>query len=710
MAENNNQNNNQSNKLKRKVFIADPNVMPFFEEEEGVQKSSPEEEGLLPAILKSLNKQERKTVRMAFDVDPYTANQVGALGMYYVKTNLTPDPLLKRIAGVNGDELVNQILQARSNIVASFGRPRTSRFSIGFELEEITEATLNLSPEEKEKIVKRLDYVKKFLWNCGDGLAVGEHTPINLSQFLKMITRDGLTYGRICVERLYTYKLEDGELKEVFYGFRPVDSGTIYYVVPSQQHDPSLRVQAIELLSQLKNEKLDPEKYKRDEYVYMQVINGRPTQAFTAKELIWYNLYPTTNVEYNRYPLTPIDQALNAITTHINITIHNKLYFQHGRAARGMLVIKSDSVDDGAVQQISRNFHQSINSVQNSWRMPVFAVSPNEDITWQPIEMSGRDAEFQYLSDNNARVILSAFQMSPEELPGYAHLARGTNTQALAESNNEWKLTAARDVGLRPLLNDIQDLFNTHILPEIDPEIAKYYKVVFAGLEQDSPEKEATRLQQDMTIHMTYNDVLEAVEKPLLPEELGGKFPLNPAFQQVIFQHLTVGEILENFFNRKGASKDPRFQYVRDPFWFQYQNMMLQKAQIMMQQQMMMQQQAMQQQMSQMQGQDEGQNQDYGQALENEDYSHEEDFSQLPPLPTGNPEEDQKKMEEWLFSFGESLNKAVKSNHTKISKILLNRQRQLVDTHLKNWKKKTKEALDKMQEVLKNADKDDETE
>lgn len=27
--------------------------------------------------------------------------------------------------------------------------------------------------------------------------------------------------------------------------------------------------------------------------------------------------------------------------------------------------------------------------------------------------------EFQYLSDTNARVILSAFQMSPEELPGY---------------------------------------------------------------------------------------------------------------------------------------------------------------------------------------------------------------------------------------------------------------------------------------------------
>jgi hypothetical protein len=56
--------------------------------------------------------------------------------------------------------------------------------------------------------------------------------------------------------------------------------------------------------------------------------------------------------------------------------------------------------------------------------------------------------EFQYLNDTNARVIMSAFQVSPEELPGYQHLSRGTNNQALSESNNEYKLEAARDVGI----------------------------------------------------------------------------------------------------------------------------------------------------------------------------------------------------------------------------------------------------------------------
>jgi len=69
----------------------------------------------------------------------------------------------------------------------------------------------------------------------------------------------------------------------------------------------------------------------------------------------------------------------------------------------------------------------------NSHRMPVFGIGPEDKLTWQPIDNSSRDMEYQYLSDNNARAILSAFQMSPEELPGQAHLSRGTNNQSLSE-------------------------------------------------------------------------------------------------------------------------------------------------------------------------------------------------------------------------------------------------------------------------------------
>lgn len=680
---------------------------------EGFEKA--EDGSVLGLILKTIRQQsamsaEKTAERMAFEVDP-KANYSGTMGLYKLKQGLTPDHIIKRITGPGGDELVNQILQARSNHVGSFGRPRTDRFSMGFEFQDM-DKNAKRSEEDARKIQEKIDAAKKVLWRCGKGSLDDELNQVNLSQFFKLITRDGLAYGRLACERVWKKNLQTG--KSELYAWRASDAGTMYKILPQKEKDQSLRAEAIRQLAQLKNKKIDIERYKKDEYRYVQVIEGKPEQTFTEDEMVVYNLYPTTNIEYNGYPLTPIDQALNAITTHINITVHNKLYFQHGRAAKGMLILKSDSVDDAAVQRIRLQFHQSINSVQNSWRMPVFGVGTEDELTWQGIDTAGRDAEFQYLMDNNARVILSSFQMSPEELPGYAHLARGTNTQALSESDNEWKLTAARDVGLRPLLQDIQDFMNTHILPFVDAELAKTHQIILTGLEKDSPEKENTRLQQDQAVHMTYNEVMKQVEKNPIPAELGGDFPLNPQMQAVFDKYVPVGVILENLFKQKGAAQDPRYQYIRDPFWFQQQQIVMQKAQIAMQQEMMAQQQAQQQAMTaqgggnpEEGGDGEGNPEEGG--TDGQEQGKEDASSNFPPEQTSKAEKavDQvkdiaEKNIQWAAANYQVLEKAIKNNHDIITKRLLRRHNELVDAQMEKFKRESKKAVSDMSKALKD--------
>jgi hypothetical protein len=706
-------------KTKKEPIVAlDPIAQKLLDDQaqgEGIDKSektaTENDGGVLGAIVKALQTHSRSQVeRMAFEVDP-KANYQGTSGYYRLKQGLTPDHIIKRIMGPQGDDLVCQILQARSNILSAFGRPRTSRFSTGFEFQPLYKSFFLKDEKEKAALQDRIESAKKKLFHCGGGDLEEEFERPTLSQFIKLITRDGLGYGRFAVERIY--KLNPKTAKKELYAFRASDGGTIYKLLPNRKTDQSVRAEALRELQRLKDHRFDVEKYKKDEYKWVQVIDGKPVQAFSESEMIVYNLYPVTNVEYNGYPLTPIDQSLNAITTHINITMHNKLYFQNGRAARGMLVFRSDTIDEGAVQKIRLQFHQSINSVQNAWRMPVFAVGSEDNVEWQSIDIAGRDAEFQYLMDNNARVILSAFQMSPEELPGYAHLARGTNTQSLAEADNEWKLTAARDVGLRPLMSDIQDFLNKHILPEIDADLAKTHQIVLAGLDKDSPEKESTRLAQDMPIHMSYNEVLEHVEKDPVPTEMGGDFPLNPQFQMTLDKYMTVGEILENFFGRKEAGKDPRYQYVRDPFWMQYQQMMLQKAQLALQQQMMMQQQMMQQQQAIMGGGQEsghdggqGDGQDGGNSQDSDQNSGQDSgqsAGQSSNLPnqSGPPQEIAQKNQDWATQNYMVLEKAIQDNHNFISKTLLKRHKDMVNKHLKEWAKKSKETADDLEDIFK---------
>jgi len=1074
------------------VFALDPISLKAMKAHQKAESDAGAEptDNHLGFILESLKKDEStRQHRMAFDVEP-DQNKSASGSIYRQKVGLTPDHLLKRIAGPQGDDLVNQILQARANIMASFGRPRTSRFAIGYEFQNLKEAEQGRSDQEIDLEQGKVEKMKEIMWHCGHRGLMEDWHP-NLSQMLKMITRDGLTFGRFAVEFIYEKDKTNGT--ETLHSFRAVDAGTIYRIIPSQSRDKTRRQQALVLLQQIENKKFDVTAYDKDEYKWVQVVNGNPVQVFTEKELVVYSLYPTTNVAFNGYPLSPIDQALNAISTHINITIHNKLYFEHGRASRGMLVFKSDEIDEGTIQKIRLQFHQSINSVNNcldgsstiwtkekgqvslsdylsesdektaniwtgtewatglvyktdekkllteihsrngivlksspdhkfkilneegvpvwcerkklkvgdylltnkkspvvadlpsingkkitpafmevlgwqfgdghlgdrslglyyhhdkeveireshlktlhefgipasrsdrvrseeeiekvkkrygfknvasvvrsikinskevsglfrelgvslscegkrvpswlytlpeeykfpylrgvfsadgnnaklrspelsisgdksredikllllssgirtnlsegktkavinknershikaksilrvkdkvdffnkigflqkhkqpdlsvfasnknindklprstvvsfckqirdfdkinknltesqrqsltdiisrdtcsrqrllrymnaakfptpsflldyhfeeivslvdtgervdmfdvsintedhmfvtsgicchnSWRMPVFGVGQEDDVSWQSIDQSGRDKEFQFLSDDTSRVIMGAFQISPEELPGYAHLARGSNTQTMSESDNEYQLTAARDVGLRPLMYDIQDFFNTHVFGKFDSQLSKTHQLVLAGLEDDSPEKEATRLQQDMGIHMSYDDVLEAVEKETLGAELGGKYPLNEQWQQAIAPFLTVGQVMEQFFEIKGAAKDPRFNYYRDPFWFQFQDQLMNKASQQMQMQMQM--------------------------------------MQPPPPPPGEEEEGEEEETEKSEKANnyQVLNKSVANNNDMLSNMILKRHSQIVDKNMENWRIKSEQAL-----------------
>lgn len=513
--------------------------------------------------------------RLAFEADPSLNNQYSSL--YRAKLRLIPDVILKRIS--IQDDLVAAIVNTRSNHMSAFGRPRPDRFSLGFVIDALPGVLDRLKgDDQKKEFQDRIEALSKKLATCGETKGWGDNDRMTFAQYLYMSTRDAMTVGRIATEVVYVVG-KDGQKRP--HSFRPIDAGTIYRAAPQKAAAESVREQAKALIEQVKNKKLIPEKFQNDEYAWVQVIDGKPVQAFTSKECLVHNFYPVTHVELDGYPLTPLDTIIAAVTTHINITTHNKMYFQTGRATRGMLVIKSDDMDEGVIARIRQQFNASINSVNNAWRMPVFGVGADDEITWAAIDQGQRDAEFQYLADSNARVILSAYQMSPEELPGYAHLSRGTNNQALSESNNEYKLQAARDVGIKPLIKQWEDFLNSCILPLLDPTLAKLVSIQLLGLDAETAEKESVRLQQDMPVHMTYDEVLEKVEKDPVGKEWGGEFPINPQFQNVLATKsgLFVGEIAAHFFGRPDLKDRPDLQYVQDPMWFEYQNLLMQQQQ-----------------------------------------------------------------------------------------------------------------------------------
>lgn len=389
------------------------------------QTFSHKEKTLAKSILNVLDGPDGSIERLAFEVIP-EQSQFGCL--WVQKQYLLPDEILKRVS--IQDSLIAAIVNTRSNQIAAFGRPQPDRFSTGMRIEPEPHYSAKLDAEGKKKLQERIAEVEALILTCGNTKGWKDENSLGLSQFLFQITRNAVVFGRIAVEVIWV----EGPGGTKFHSFRPIDAGTIYKTRPFQDQAESVRQQAKILLEQVNNKELNAERYVANDYAWVQVINGRPSQVFTGDECLCHNFYPVPDVELNGYPVTPLDTVISDVTMHINIVKHNAKYFESGRAARGMLVIKSDDADENVVGYVRQQFHASINGTGNAWRMPVFGVGVNEEISWQPIDNSSRDMEFQYLSDTNSRVILSAFQMSPEELPGYAHLCLHPDTTVWTDS------------------------------------------------------------------------------------------------------------------------------------------------------------------------------------------------------------------------------------------------------------------------------------
>ena len=510
--------------------------------------------------------EQMQVVQKGYQYDPRNPNAYA--GLYRKRDTLLPYFVIKQLA--ESDDLLSIILGTRCAQMARFGHVQTDRHKMGYKIAFRKQEELNkLTPQQRIDLDKKTEWMRDFLYNCGHTTGLKEADKKTLPQFLKEVTRSALLSGFAPIEIV-------NDNNGNFHSFRTLDFGTIYrapLILPYDSQGKQSLQNSFQELQKVRDqhpinfERIDINKFSNGEYTWVQVINSIPLMAFTDKELIVHNYYPANEIQWNGYPFSPLEGIVKDITSHLNANTHNSNYWKNGRASRGFLTIQSDNITETELQRIRTQFNASINSVANSFRMPLFGVGAQDKVTFQPFDAGTRDQEFMYLSDNLARMILSAFGVDPSELPGLGQLSKPTFSQALSESSNEYQLQASRTAGFIPLLTDTEALMNK-IMAIIDPAFAKLCIFKFVGLEEDDPQKESVRLQQDMNVHLTMNNINQVVEKPPMP--IGGNVPLNPNFLNAIKEHYSEGLFQYAFSGNKNALTDPFLAYYNSGFFFQW--------------------------------------------------------------------------------------------------------------------------------------------
>lgn len=544
------------------------------------------------------NSDEEKIGGKALLTDPYW-NFASQSTYYRNRTSRLSNRTLKDVS--LRDWLVSSIIQNRCDTAMRFTRVQHDRFKMGYRF-TLHDHLLEMTDEDRKKIAD----LEQFIYNTGRTEKRPADSNMLFGEFCKKLVRDALTIGHVAIEKV---KTRSGGLHRL--QILPAES--IY--LASQTTPKEQLVQAIETgknayAQRKKNDENNENvvyETEESEYVkYVQVsIDDRPLAYFDDSNMIFKNFNPQNFIDGMGYSYSPLELAIINVTQHLNVENYNANFFTHGYAARGVLHLKG-TVTQAQLVSFRRQFYNQISGSQNAWRTPI--VAGLDTVEWVPL--SGTNKEMEYINFNNhiMRSICTQFQIDPVEL-GMDFLTTSTG-RAGNQQTNEQKISYSRERGLYPILMFIEDLINTEVIPAIDKDLAAKYKFEFVGYEDETPQTQIAQLQAEMSVHSSMNDLLRAAQKDILKDANGdimpgANLPLNQAFWALVEKNFTRGEIRENFFGDKGASKRKELQYIPgDPAFLSWNQLLItieqQKKQMESQQaQMQAQAQAQQQQAQQ---------------------------------------------------------------------------------------------------------------
>jgi hypothetical protein len=464
--------------------------------------------------------------------------------------------------------IASTIIHTRANQVATFCRLRNDRFDTGFQV-KASRSDVQSDPAE-------VDAIEQFILNCGLTEGRDDADKLSFSQFGYMVAWDFMTYGHTAIENV---RRQDGGL----FAFLPLPAETIYHATKSTVGQKAVDGMiaatrgAIDSLLSQSGENPDHGPYAGaeagDPIAYVQSINGKVVQGFSKDDLTFALLYSQSDADLQGYSISPLERAIGMVTAQLQIENHQRMFFTHGVASKGLLVLQGD-VTPNQLRALQSQWTNQVTGPQGAWRTPILAGIKGAQ--WIPLTMGSRDMEYAAYQDHVLRVLHACFAIDPEET-GFGYLSKGTEQRSLGESSNEWKVTASRDRGLRPILARLEAIVN-ELLTKWDPILADKYKFSFVGLEAETRGEEIERLKEEVQLHTTLNEAREQAEMEGM--QIGGGLILNPLLVQVLQNNLPKGVFMETFLGVAGASARPDLQYIPDPLWFQWQQMQLQMMQM----------------------------------------------------------------------------------------------------------------------------------
>lgn len=425
--------------------------------------------------------------------DPYAMMDSLGIGFKDAPTPITYETL--RLMAER-DSVISIIHATILGMVSNFCRRPKHKYDIGLKIKHKDKDPKEYTPA----IRKRCKELEDFFLNTGWDKNYKRH---NFTKFVKKIVSDRLTYDQVTVELIKTV---GGKL----HSFWHVPAYTTRLATPRSRKGtpPTLQQQLTEAQ-------------------YVQIVDNIVVSAWTEPNFIWDVDSPRTTLIGQGYGFSKLEKLLLTITAHLWAEEWNRAAFDKGSSIKGVFNFKGN-LSKEKLEDFRRQWLMQAMGVWNAHRQ-IFVNTDGMDFI--PLNLNNGEMGYYQWLMYLIMIACAEYQIAPEVCGFDLRIGAGARGSGSAIINvNEENLQTSQDKFLRPLLHQLEDIFNSDKVMEcLDPD----FMFEWYGIDQSDEEKDMQLRIQELQNFTTLNEVRE---KEGLDPILDGDIPMNPVYTGYVMQ------------------------------------------------------------------------------------------------------------------------------------------------------------------------------
>ena len=433
-------------------------------------------------------------VPKAWLANPYNLLDSMGLGFRENPTQVSYDTL--RLMAER-DAVVSIVIGTICSMVQNFAHRPKNKYDIGFRVKH-----KYVEPKDyDDKIRRKIRNLEEWFQFCGQDK--NPKRP-NLYKFIKQIVTDRLTYDQICIELV---RRRDGKIHSLWHV--PAYTCRIAYPEKDAREDHGTPPSVATLNREMQ---------------YVQVLKNSIITQWKETDFIWDVANPRNTLYGYGYGYSELENLMVTVTSHLWAEEWNRKNFSQGSSLKGVFNFKGP-ISKEKLEDFRRQWMLQCAGVSNAHRQ-MFVNSDGLDFLPMapPMSEMGFSDWIKYL----IQIICATYKIAPE-VCGF-DISTGAYNGGTVVNLNEAKLEQSKDKFLRPLLHQLENIFNSNkILGTLAPE----YEFEFYGIDQQSEEKDIELRIKELQSFKTLNEV--RMQEGLEPVE-NGDVPLNPTYTGYVAQ------------------------------------------------------------------------------------------------------------------------------------------------------------------------------